>query len=122
MGGLRASVIEIEIQNESHQSQFRIKALAVPRIGEGLRLKEPCGAWASYDVLDVWYQQAEYGAVWVPYLHVRLTPDEKGLAPAPAALRTAVPNQAMPIEEFLARFEGTKEHEPVKLTLDLSEE
>ena len=115
-------MIDIEIQNESHQSQFRIKALAVPRIGEGLRLREPDGAWASYDVLDVWYQQAEYGAVWVPYLHVRLTPGENGRASAPAAVRASASNQAMPIEEFLARFEGTQEHEPVKLTLDLRED
>ena len=115
-------MIEIEIQNESHQSQFRIRAMAVPRIGEGLRLKEPGGAWASYDVLDVWYQQAEYGAVWVPYLHVRLTPDDSGVVPRPAAGSACIPNQAMPIEEFLARFEGAKEHEPVKLTLDMSED
>lgn len=114
-------MIEIEIQNESHQSQFRIKALAVPRIGEGLRLQEPDGAWASYDVLDVWYQQADFGAVWVPYLHVRLTPGGNGETLAPA-MKASVPHQAMPIEEFLARFEGAKEHEPVKLTLDLSEE
>ena len=54
-------MIEIEVQNETHQTQFRIKSLSVPRIGEGLRLKEPDGTWASYDVLDVWYQQAEFG-------------------------------------------------------------
>ena len=115
-------MIEIEIQNETHQSQFRIKAVAVPRIGEGLRLQEPDGTWASYDVLDVWYQKAEFGDIWVPYLHVRLTPDETGMAPSctnPAARNV---DQAMPIEEFLAKFEGTREHEPVKLTLDLSED
>jgi hypothetical protein len=28
-------------------------------------------------VLDVWYQKAEYGDVWVPYMHVRMTPAEK---------------------------------------------
>ncbi|WP_366928730.1 hypothetical protein [Rhizorhabdus sp.] len=49
---------------------------AVPRIGEGLRLREPDGMWASYDVLDVWYQKAEFGDVWMPYLHVRMTPGE----------------------------------------------
>ena len=49
----------------------------VPRIGEGIRLLEPGGQWASYDVLDVWYQKAEYGDVWIPYMHVRQTPAEK---------------------------------------------
>ena len=43
---------------------------------EGLRLREPDGMWASYDVLDVWYQKAEFGDVWMPYLHVRVTPGE----------------------------------------------
>lgn len=47
---------------------------ALPRIGEGIRLREPDGFWASYDIIDLWYQQAEYGDVWVPYLHVRMTP------------------------------------------------
>ncbi|SMQ74154.1 hypothetical protein SAMN06297468_2450 [Altererythrobacter xiamenensis] len=69
-------MIEIEVQNETHQTQHRVRFAAVPRIGEGLRLKEPDGLWASYDVLDVWYQKAEFGDVWVPYLHVRLTPAE----------------------------------------------
>lgn len=67
-------VIEVEIQNEERQTQDRLRFSAVPRIGEGIRLKEPNGFWASYDVLDVWYQKAEYGEVWVPYLHVRMTP------------------------------------------------
>jgi hypothetical protein len=69
-------VIEIEVQNETHQTQSRLRFAAVPRIGEGLRLREPDGIWASYDVLDVWYQKAEYGDVWIPYLHVRMTPGE----------------------------------------------
>jgi hypothetical protein len=67
-------VIEIEVQNETHQTQQMLKFVGVPRIGEGLRLLEPDGDWASYDVLDVWYQKAEYGDVWTPYIHVRLTP------------------------------------------------
>lgn len=71
-----ATLIEIEIQNETHQTQVRLKFLAVPRIGEGIRLQGPDGEWASYDVLDLWYQRAEYGDVWVPYIHVRLTPPE----------------------------------------------
>lgn len=69
-------MIEIEVQNETHQNQARIRFAAVPRIGEGIRLREPCGMWASYDVLDVWYQKAEFGDVWMPYLHVRMTPGE----------------------------------------------
>jgi hypothetical protein len=69
-------VIEIEVQNETHQTQSRIRFAAVPRIGEGLRLREPDGMWASYDVIDVWYQKAEFGDVWMPYLHVRVTPGE----------------------------------------------
>jgi hypothetical protein len=67
-------LIEIEVQNETHQSQVQLKFLVVPRIGEGIRLQEPDGSWASYDVLDLWYQRAQYGDVWVPYIHVRMTP------------------------------------------------
>ena len=69
-------MIEIEVQNETHQTQLRLRFSAVPRIGEGLRLREPDGIWASYDVLDVWYQKAEYGDVWVPYLHVCMAPND----------------------------------------------
>lgn len=69
-------MIEIEVQNETHQTQSRLRFAAVPRIGEGLRLREPDGLWASYDVLDVWYQKAEYGDVWIPYLHVKVTQGE----------------------------------------------
>ena len=69
-------MIEIEVQNETHQTQERVRFAAVPRIGEGLRLREPDGMWASYDVLDVWYQKAEFGDVWVPFLHVKMTPGE----------------------------------------------
>ena len=67
-------MIEIEVQNETHQSEQRLRFAAVPRIGEGIRLQDPEGFWASYDVVDLWYQKAEYGDVWVPSLHVRLTP------------------------------------------------
>lgn len=70
-------MIEIEVQNETHQSQDRLRFAAVPRIGEGLRLRETNGMWASYDVLDVWYQKADFGDVWMPYLHVRMTPGEE---------------------------------------------
>ena len=69
-------MIEIEVQNETHQTQDRLRFAAVPRIGEGIRLREPDGIWASYDVLDVWYQKAEYGDIWMPYLHVCMTPGE----------------------------------------------
>lgn len=70
-------MIEIEVQNETHQTQSKLKFLVAPRIGEGIRLLEPDGLWASYDVLDVWYQRAEYGDVWIPFMHVRQTPTEK---------------------------------------------
>jgi hypothetical protein len=77
-------VIEIEVQNETHQTQERLRFASVPRIGEGLRLREPDGCWASYDVLDVWYQKAGFGDVWIPYLHVCLTAGEASV-PAPVA-------------------------------------
>lgn len=80
-------MIEVEIQNETLQSQERLRFAALPRIGEGLRLREANGFWASYDVLDLWYQKAEYGDVWVPYLHVRMTPGE-AQRPAEAMLLT----------------------------------
>ena len=70
-------MIEIEVQTETHQSQERLRFAAVPRIGEGIRLRGPDGFWASYDVVDLWYQKAEFGDIWVPYLHVRMTPGEK---------------------------------------------
>ena len=73
-------MIEVELQNETYQTQVRMRFAAVPRHGEGIRLREPDGFWASYDVIDVWYQQAEYGDVWVPYIHVRMTPSAKSSA------------------------------------------
>jgi hypothetical protein len=73
------ALIEIEVQNETRQTQERLRFVAVPRIGEGIRLREPDGFWASYDVVDLWYQKAEYGDLWEPYLHVRVTPGEKGI-------------------------------------------
>lgn len=69
-------MIEIEVQNETYQSQEKVRFAAVPRIGEGIRLLEPNGYWASFDVVDVWYQKAEFGDIWVPFLHVRKTVDE----------------------------------------------
>jgi hypothetical protein len=77
-------LIEVEIQNETHQTQHTIRFAAVPRIGEGIRLREPSGCWASYDVLDLWYQKADYGDVWVPYLHVCMTPADQAALAAPA--------------------------------------
>ena len=76
LSGKKRPVIEIEVQNETHQTEVRLKFVVVPRIGEGIRLLEPSGQWASYDVLDVWYQKAEYGDIWVPFMHVRMTPPE----------------------------------------------
>jgi hypothetical protein len=91
-------VIEIEVQNETHQSQARLRFAAVPRIGEGLRLREKSGMWASYDVLDVWYQKAEYGDVWVPFLHVRMTEGEP-----PATMTTAMIASSMTSWQCAAR-------------------
>ena len=75
-------MIEIEVQNETYQSQEKLRFAVVPRIGEGIRLLEPGGFWASFDVVDVWYQKAEFGDVWIPFLHVRKTGDEP-VQPAP---------------------------------------
>lgn len=100
-----AAVIEIEVQNETHQTQERLRFASVPRIGEGLRLREPDGCWASYDVLDVWYQKAEFGDVWIPYLHVCLTAAES-TAPTPApqveaeSLIRPVPRPSPPVEQI----------------------
>lgn len=96
-------MIEIEVQNETHQTQARIRFAAVPRIGEGLRLREPDGMWASYDVLDVWYQKAEFGDVWMPYLHVRMTPGEGA----------AAGGYADEYDDGFANFGG--EHEPCRI-------
>jgi len=82
-------LIEIEVQNETNQSQERLRFAAVPRIGEGIRLQGPDGFWASYDVLDLWYQKAEYGDVWVPYLHVRMTPEPAAAESMSASTRSA---------------------------------
>ncbi len=78
-------MIEIEVQNETHQNQERLRFAAVPRIGEGIRLREG-DFWASYDVVDVWYQKAEFGDIWVPYIHVRMTPGEEASEPPSATV------------------------------------
>lgn len=83
-------MIEIEVQNETDQSQEKLRFAAVPRIGEGVRLLGSDGFWSSYDVVDVWYQKAEYGDVWVPYLHVRKTAEEWQDAPADMLYEEAV--------------------------------
>ena len=73
-------MVEIEVQNETHQSQTRLRFAAVPRMGEGIRLLEPDGFWVSYDVIDLWYQKADYGDIWVPYIHVRMTTSDQAAA------------------------------------------
>jgi hypothetical protein len=78
-------LIEIEVQNETHQTQTRLKFTAVPRMGEGIRLLEPDGFWVSYDVVDLWYQKADYGDIWVPYIHVKIPNSDQAAAPAKAA-------------------------------------
>ncbi|MBA3676985.1 MAG: hypothetical protein H0W74_06215 [Sphingosinicella sp.] len=67
-------MIEVEVQNETDQTERKLKFVTVPRIGEGVRLVDEKGFKASYDVLDVWYQEAEFGGIWIPYIHVRKTP------------------------------------------------
>ncbi|WP_231568164.1 hypothetical protein [Novosphingobium malaysiense] len=74
-------MIEVEVQNETHQTQERLRFAALPRIGEGIRLREPNGFWSSYDIIDLWYQKAEYGDIWVPYMHVRITPSDGAAEP-----------------------------------------
>jgi hypothetical protein len=93
-------VIEIEVQNETNQSQERLRFAAVPRIGEGLRLRGPDNMWASFDVIDVWYQKADYGDLWVPYLHVRITPGEAGLGHGSMADPFAMHTMAGEFEQF----------------------
>lgn len=87
-------LIEIEVQNETRQTQERLRFAVVPRLGEGLRLLEPTGFWASYDVIDVWYQKADYGEIWVPYIHIRITDSEQAAEAEPVSVlsqREAVP-------------------------------
>ena len=67
-------MIEVEVQNETYQTQHVIRFAAVPRIGEGIHLLDQGGFSACFDVVDVWYQKAPYGDVWTPYIHVRKTP------------------------------------------------
>lgn len=114
-------MIEVEIQNETYQTVFRLKMVVVPRIGEGLRLQEPSGRWASYDVLDVWYQKAAYGDVWEPYLHVRMTEGDLRAIDTEARNPMVDRSQAVPIEDFLKKFEGAEEHRTTPIKLDLSE-
>jgi hypothetical protein len=64
-------MVEIEVQNEADQTQTTLRFAAVPRIGEGIHLLDAQGFWATYDVVDVWYQKASYGDVWIPYLHIQ---------------------------------------------------
>ena len=95
---------EIEVQNESDQTQRTLRFIAVPRIGEGVRLQDAGGLWDSYDVIDVWYQRSPYGDIWVPFIHVRKSGAAEGSLPqaapqksmsevhaqAPSTLATAV--------------------------------
>ena len=80
---------EIEVQNETTQSQQTLRFVAVPRIGEGVRLQDRNGFWTSYDVLDVWYQRSAYGDVWIPYMHVRQSEGVAGTGPDGAVARNA---------------------------------
>ena len=75
---------EIEVQNESDQTQRSLRFVAVPRIGEGVRLQDAEGRWDSYDVVDVWYQRSPIGEIWVPYIHVRKSGQSEGAFPQAA--------------------------------------
>lgn len=86
-------MIEIEVQNETTQTQSTVRFATVPRTGEGVHLKDEAGFWCSYDVVDVWYQKAAYGDVWIPYLHVRQTPHASG---AGDAANDAAPDAPQP--------------------------
>lgn len=107
-------MIEIEVQNETHQTQTRLKFAAVPRMGEGLRLLEPDGFWASYDVLDLWYQKADYGDIWVPYIHVRMTASDDVASPVtntkPAAAEAEEQQEVVDKAKKIAEILQTKEN------------
>ena len=75
---------EIEVQNESDQTERTLRFVAVPRIGEGVRLQDADGRWDSYDVVDVWYQRSPLGDIWVPYIHVRRSGESEDSVPAAA--------------------------------------
>jgi hypothetical protein len=77
-------VYEIEVQNETDQTQRSLRFVAVPRIGEGVRLQDGDGRWDSYDVVDVWYQRSPIGEFWVPYMHVRKSGQQEGSFPQAA--------------------------------------
>jgi hypothetical protein len=77
-------VFEVEVQNESAQTQSTLRFVAVPRIGEGVRLLDFDGLWGSYDVVDVWYQRSPLGDIWVPYIHVRKSGESEASAPMAA--------------------------------------
>ena len=84
-------VYEIEVQNESDQTQRSLRFVAVPRIGEGVRLLNVDGLWDSYDVIDVWYQRSPYGDIWVPYMHVRRSGAQAGAFPEAAPQQSLSP-------------------------------
>lgn len=86
-------MVEIEVQNEADQTQKTLRFAAVPRIGEGIHLLDAQGFWASYDVVDVWYQKAPYGEVWIPYLHIRAGQPESAANGAGANPANPVPEQ-----------------------------
>jgi len=83
-------LIEVEVQNETYQTQQILRFATVPRIGEGVHLLDQKGFWTSFDVVDVWYQKASYGEVWIPYIHVRQTEPLPGAA-ADDRLREEMP-------------------------------
>ena len=57
----------------------------------------------------------------MPYIHVRMTPDELKAVEMAKSNPMVDKAQAVPIEDFLKKFEGDAEHEPTRLNLDMSD-
>jgi hypothetical protein len=94
-------LIEVEVQNETYQTQHVIRFAAIPRIGEGIHLVDQGGFSACFDVVDVWYQKASYGDVWIPYIHVRKTPAISA-SPEDGLGRNEIALQQKPVEQVAA--------------------
>lgn len=113
-------MIEIEVQNETHQTQECLRFAAVPRMGEGIRLMEPDGFWASYDIIDLWYQKAEFGDIWMPYIHVKMTASElaakakKGSKPS-ATDQQQIVDTAKKVADILQASGGEVTPEPEEM-------
>ena len=95
-------MIEVEVQNETYQTQQVVRFAAVPRIGEGIHLTDEAGFSACFDVVDVWYQKASYGDVWIPYIHVCKTPGESDARSMPLPNMIHVPSASAELSDRLS--------------------